>query len=65
MVDDNSSDTLALRSARARKAHWAQELQNAHAANDARKAAEALKFVSEYDTFIAELERIARATARS
>jgi hypothetical protein len=54
-------DSLALRSAYARRRAWQARLEEAESVDDANGMREAVKFIAEYDALIAELEKQAGA----
>jgi hypothetical protein len=53
---EQESVSLEKRAALARRKYWQELYEGAVRAKDARAAAEALRFVVEYDTFIAMLD---------
>ena len=54
---ERANETLALRSAYARLRHWTERLAAANANNNDELAAQASRFVTEYQDFIRELEQ--------
>jgi hypothetical protein len=54
---ERGRDSLALRSAYARRRHWIDRLASARSVGDAELIREAAKFIAEYDDLIAEIEK--------
>ena len=54
---ERANETLGLRSAYARLRHWTERLAAANANNNDELAAQASRFVTEYQDFIRELEQ--------
>jgi phage shock protein A len=53
---ERDRDSLALRSAHARRRHWVDRLEAARSSGNEELARKAAKFVAEYEAFIAGLE---------